>query len=132
MIVHPDTSLQYLLTADDSIVAVETLALSYSEDDNPIAHVSFVDGSPLEEFSAKIFGCWADIPFHMIDIFTATEPKPEGWYRWAESWIDQMSTDERRQEFALLCDIYNNTEHYDFSDAAWDRRRALGYALGEF
>lgn len=56
----------------------------------------------------------------------------ENWEAWAESWIAQRKTDERQAEFDLLCDIYNDTERYDFSDDAWDRRRALGYALGEY
>ena len=132
MVVHPNTSLQYFLTGDDDIVAAETLALTLPGDDEPLVYVIFLDGSPTGHFTAKIFGRWTTLPFHMIDLYTATESRPEGWEAWAESNLAQIKTDERQEEYNFLCDIYNDTEHYDFSDEAWDRRRALGYALGEY
>lgn len=132
MTVHSDTSIQYLLTGDDNIAAMETLALANEDSTEPAVYVSFLDGSPFETFRAKIFGGWMAIPFHMIDLYTATESKPSGWYRWAQSWLDQIATDEMREEFALLCEIYDNTGYYDFPPAAIDRQEELGYALGEY
>ncbi len=132
MVVHPNTSLQYHLTGDDDIVAEETLVLSWSGDDKPSVYVFFLDGSPVEHFTTKIFGRWTTFPFHMVDMYTAKGSKPEGWESWAESNLAQMRTDEQREEFNLLCDIYEDTGYYDFPPAAISRQEELGYALGEY
>lgn len=132
MVVSNQTSLQYLLTSDDDLASLETLVLTLPDDDDPLVYVYFLDGSPLDRFAAKIFGRWAEIPFHMIDLYTATESKPEGWEAWVESCIAQRETDEKREEFALLCETYNDTGHRDFPFAAWERKDELGYALGEY